>query len=138
MLMALVLLTMAALPAGLGSAQVEEPPAVPAGSFGVLRITWTFDEEGGVFFEGALAFAEVRKQGSKRVVMSSELPARSTLRRGRYQLRSWLRSCSGNCGELDRPSNKCRAPIIVPGARTLRVVVHTRADQPCTVTTRAK
>jgi len=79
---------------------------------------------GPLFIEGAVAFAEVVDDAgmlaaSGRIddylgeadLLRVELPP------GAYQVRSYVRSCDGNCGFLDPPTDGCELAVTLEPAR---------------------
>ncbi|KAA1416454.1 hypothetical protein F0U44_19275 [Nocardioides humilatus] len=50
---------------------------------------------------------------------------------GTYTLRAGLRPCGGNCGSLDRVTDKCRGDYEVEGE--VRLHVHLEAGRPCEI-----
>lgn len=102
-----------------------------SGTYGTLKVREHFDPGGGIPIEGYIPFVVVTRAGSGRVVLRAQPPLRGTLHRGRYRVSSYMRTCSGNCGELDQASNKCATSFRVKGARATTITVLRRADRPC-------
>jgi hypothetical protein len=63
--------------------------------------------------EGAYSYIRVVQADGSRVVAERRLPdsrrpsATLSLSADRYRLESWQRTCNGNCGDLDPPSERC-------------------------------
>jgi hypothetical protein len=93
------------------------PLAAAAGrraqSAGELIVREKFDIGQGVPTEGYVSYLVVRRSDSGQVVLrqSQDGPLRtdSVLPRGHYRLRSFIRTCDGNCGLLDSVTNRCAA-----------------------------
>jgi hypothetical protein len=107
---------------------------------GGLVVRERFDPTNGVPTEGWVSYLVVRHAVSGRVALrdsqAAPLHVDSVLSRGDYKLRSFIRTCSGNCGSLDPPSNACSAGFRLRAGDRIRATIHRDADQPCRVTFR--
>jgi WD40 repeat protein len=68
---------------------------------------------------------------------ASEPPFRVAVEPGRYTLAVWHRTCDGNCGYLDPPSDRCRAGLdLRPGSST-EVTIENSPGSDCRAVTRS-
>ena len=88
----------------------------------------TFYVEGSIWFArldaGDTVIAETKVDGNN---FSIKLPP------GFYRLTSYQRACSGNCGALDPPTDRCSAPLRIRPGKTLRALVFVRPGFGCEV-----
>jgi hypothetical protein len=121
-------LLLAVAPAARGAAQ-------QAGS---LVVHEKFDSSAGIPVEGYVSYLVVRRARSGEVALRESSPALlntdSVLARGRYRLRSFIRTCSGNCGFLDSPSNFCATTFRLGAGEVVKAKVLRDASH-CRVTT---
>jgi hypothetical protein len=108
-------------------------------SSGVLRIGERVLPSDSVFVEGAVEFVTLHRVSTGRLVVRRrfDMGAISLSRRlapGSYRVASWTQSCSGNCGHLDPPSNRCQRTVRVSAGRTLRVTVLSKVGAHCRLT----
>jgi hypothetical protein len=107
---------------------------------GSLVVKERFDPSNGVPIEGWVSYLVVRRAVSGRVVLrdsqAAPIHVDSILNRGAYRLRTFIRTCSGNCGSLDPPSNACSAELRMRAGDRIRATIHRDASQPCRVTLR--
>jgi len=93
------------------------------------------DPNGAVYFEGSLRY--VRVEGEAVAPMEWVTPSGETpldVPPGRYQVNAWERVCSGNCGNLDRITNRCSVVVDVPAQGSVRVVISWTVPMPCVMT----
>ena len=92
----------------------------------------------GVFTEGAMAFVEVYDAGGALVanaangdylesleLLSADLPP------GRYELRSYVRPCSGACPGMDPPTDECRVEVSIQPGQAVAVRIVRSVGVPC-------
>ena len=102
-------LAAAALSAACGG---EDTPA-PSQAVAELHVVQVWDETAGLYVEGVRSFIAVETTEGEEVLRSELEPtakaheATVRLDPGDYQLVSWQRPCSGNCGTLDPPTDRC-------------------------------
>ena len=131
-LIRLALLTLLVIGAGIAAAAgAEDRAQVVTGTFGTLSVREHFDPEGGIPIEGYVSYVTVKRAGSDRVLLRAQPPFRGTLHAGSYRVSTFARTCSGNCGNLDPPSNRCATSLRLVGGTTVRVRVIRRFDRPC-------
>jgi D-alanyl-D-alanine dipeptidase len=119
------------------------PAAVAQGPTGTLDFRRFLDLSRGPYIEGSVSFLRVvdargrlvleeRSSGRVRWRVKRRLP------RGRYRVTSFERPCSGNCGLLDPPRERCARRIrIFAGGRTgVRATV--RPHRGCRMRARAR
>lgn len=94
--------------------QTGSAPRYIEGSLSFLRLE---DLDGTVVFEGRWRGTYLQQQ----------------VEPGSYVLRHWLRSCSGNCGELHAPSDRCSREVRVDEGTTTRTMVHLRSKGNCSI-----
>ena len=106
-----------------------------AKSAGLLSVRETFDDSKGTPVEGYVSYLVVRRAGSGDVVIKESkaglVRSTSVLTRGAYRLRTYIRTCSGNCNFLDPPTNSCSAQFRIkgsPGGATEIVKAKIRRD----------
>jgi hypothetical protein len=109
---------------------------VVTGTFASLVVREHFDPEGGIPIEGYVSYVTVKRAGSDHVALRAQPPFRGVLPAGRYRVSTYARTCSGNCGNLDPPSNKCGTSLRLVGGTTVRVRVIRRFDRPCEIRVR--
>jgi hypothetical protein len=107
---------------------------------GGLVVKERFDPTNGVPTEGWVSYLVVRHAVSGRVALrdsqTAPLHVESVLSRGAYKLRSFIRTCSGNCGSLDPSSNPCSAAFRLRAGDRIRATIHRDARQHCRVSFR--
>ena len=105
---------------------------------GALHIREQATENGRFYVEGAYQYVSVRHVRTKRLVLRKRsavgLKANVTLAPGYYRIRSWTRTCSGNCDYLDQPSYACRRDVRVRVDRVLNATIHTAVSERCRIT----
>jgi hypothetical protein len=105
---------------------------------GTLTVTerWT---TGPFFIEGHVAFASINELGGRRIAEGRDDPLheRAILVRrlgpGRYRVAGWVRSCGGDCGVLDPPSEHCSAVVAIDGDTAVTFVRDHRGRGSCRV-----
>jgi hypothetical protein len=117
--------------ASMAGADGSAPLAHGGKGQGTLNVRERFDPEGGLPIEGYIPFAVVRKAGSGRVVLRAKPSFHRNLPAGRYRLSSYMRTCDGNCGFLDPPTNKCATTFELERRKTTTIRVLRRADRSC-------
>ena len=102
-----------------------------------------------VYIEGSVSFLRVVQTGSGEVLADGratdgvQVRGRDALfsravEPGEYRLVSYQRSCNGNCGILDPPSDRCDATVRVPAGDTLTATVVLGQNGGCTVRERSE
>jgi hypothetical protein len=100
-----------------------------------IEVRTEFDDSGGVYIEGFLSYVRVRGPGIDEEI-ELEVPESASFELeggGTYVMTSWVRSCAGNCGFLDPPSDRCEDMFAVGEGATLRVLITYRAGTPCEI-----
>jgi hypothetical protein len=76
--------------------------------------------------EGAFSYIRLERAGGA-TVAARRLPGSGkltlTVPPGTYRLASWQRTCDGNCGNLDPPSNQCARPFTLRKGGKLQAVI---------------
>lgn len=89
--------------------------------------------------EGAYHYVRVAgDSGSLKRRLSGERTPQSTLRlsAGAYRLESWQRTCDGNCGYLDQPSDRCDLGFDLKPRQRLEATITVRYGSGCTISVR--
>lgn len=98
-----------------------------------------FDPRGGTWFEGAVTYLKIRDVRSGNLLLrkrfNSRGRARGSVPSGRARVISYQRPCSGNCGELDPPTNRCARTVDFEDDPT-RLKIRSRADRDCRIRVR--
>lgn len=105
-----------------------------------LSVDQTYDQSAGLYIEGAISYVAVETSAGDEIAeeqlesTNERTGVTITLEPGEYVLRSWQRPCSGNCGELDKPTDRCESPFSLGpnGSLLARIVV--RAGEGCSIT----
>jgi hypothetical protein len=50
---------------------------------------------------------------------------------GRYTLSVWHRTCDGNCGLLDPPSDRCEQTLDLPAGEVVKLTIENSPGSPC-------
>ena len=93
----------------------------------------------GIYDEGAISYLRVRRASypqlvmrrryqGKRIRLDALLPAR------RYKLSSFVRPCSGDCQELEPPTDRCSAEFLLPPGREVMARIVTNDGSACRIT----
>lgn len=94
---------------------------------GQLVLREQFDPGEGIPIEGYVTYLVVRKAGSGAIALKQSEPAplrmTSVLTRGRYRLRTYIRTCDGNCDLLDLPSNSCSASFRLRAGKKVKATI---------------
>jgi hypothetical protein len=86
--------------------------------------------------EGAYHCVRVHgDSGSLERRLSDELTPQATLRlpAGRYRLESWQRTCDGNCGYVDQPSDRCAGRFELEPHRRLEATITVTYGSGCRI-----
>lgn len=88
--------------------------------------------------EGAYAYIRVEQPDGSKVVErrlsgSRQPSATVELADGRYRLLSWQRTCDGNCGYLDPPSDRCSGEFELRHDQRLAVTITVRYGSGCRI-----
>jgi hypothetical protein len=70
--------------------------------------------------------------GFRRATTSPVLDRR--VKSGSYRITSYQRACSGNCGQLDEPSDECEEIVDVDEQATVTVTILEGQTGGCTIT----
>ena len=118
-----------------------QPPASgePAdGEPASITVSATYDQSSCCYVEGFIPFVRIEGSGAdveKKFQFPDEGgPAEIVLEvpeGGEYTLESWVQPCSGNCGQLDPPTDHCSAIVAVPDGDDVQVDLTIRSAQPC-------
>jgi hypothetical protein len=86
--------------------------------------------------EGAYSYIRIeRATGAalteRRLAFSNRLMLR--VPPGAYRLMSWQRTCDGNCGYLDPPSNRCAVPFKLRPGEEVEVEIRVNFDSGCVI-----
>jgi hypothetical protein len=138
--LALASLALLALSACAGD---ESPdPAPDAVEVPVRQI---YDMSQGGYMEGSYSYVRVESLAGEKVIEKRFLegeklgPLRflstTTVRLapGSYRLVSFQRPCSGNCGLLDPPTDKCSREMVVAPDRSVEATITVRPGEGCSV-----
>jgi hypothetical protein len=109
-----------------------------------VRVELQYDTSQGAYVEGSFSYIRVERPDGERLFERrlSELSGKGPtfhstdhirLDPGDYQLISFQRPCSGNCGSLDPPTDRCKRRIHVRGDRTLTVRITAQPGQNCNI-----
>jgi hypothetical protein len=96
---------------------VQQPP-MPRPGRATLSVSQSGRGPG--YVEGAVSFFRVEQSG--KVIEELRLdrgPTVFTLPPGNYELRSFVRPCTGDCSRLDPPRDSCTAPFTAVAAQIL-------------------
>lgn len=120
------------------SAALVVPSFTGAASTGELRLRDRTTTTGMLYVEGAYQYVTVRRSRGHELVLRTRfgerLRKRLDLPAGYYTVRSWTRTCDGNCRFLDPPTLRCRGTFRVrPGRYVTATIVH-GVGVPCRVT----
>jgi hypothetical protein len=126
-----VALTATAL-AGCGGA-----PPRPAGEQpGELRIVEMTVPGSPIPIEGEFSYVRVSGEDGGSVVerrLDGEHELRLSLDAGRYTLSVWHRTCDGNCGLLDPPSDRCEEALVLSPQEVVLVTIENSPSSPCRI-----
>jgi hypothetical protein len=133
---ALVLMTL--ILASCASHPGPRPAAAPGASAGQLRITQV-KAGNAAPTEGALSYIRVERAAGG-TLLDRRLPGsqKVTLRLhpGAYRLVSWQRTCDGNCGNLDPPTDRCARPFTVKPHQKLEATIRVNFATGCVIVLR--
>jgi hypothetical protein len=117
-------------PPASGDPAEEEPASI--------TVSATYDESTCCYVEGFIPFVRVKGSGvdvEKKFEFPDEGGAAEVVlevpQGGEYRLESWVAPCSGNCGQLDPPTDHCSAIVAVPDGDDVQVDLTIRSTQPC-------
>ena len=119
-----------ALACALAAVAALAPEAAAQGESGRLRASTSFDTSRGRPIEGWLDFFRVRNSAGRLVFERQASRLDEPLASGRYRLRSFQRTCAGNCDRLDPPSPGCARELRIRAGAILRVRVHVAWHRP--------
>jgi hypothetical protein len=110
---------------------------VPSGS-GKLLVKQTLDLSGPLPIEGEYSYVRIEHLGGDRVAEHRLRDGRTTVRLGpgSYRLVSYQRTCDGNCGMLDSPSERCSSKFAISidnSSKPLSAAVRVRFGSGCTI-----
>jgi hypothetical protein len=101
-----------------------------------LLVKQSLDFSGGVPIEGEYSYARVESPDGEKVT-EERLPGngKDTIRLdpGSYRLISYQRTCDGNCGNLDPPSERCSSPFTISGDKSLGARIKVTFGSGCTI-----
>ena len=89
--------------------------------------------------EGSIPYVRIaRADGStvvqRRLNLTKRTPfADVRLAPGRYRLQSWQRTCDGNCGYLDPPSDRCSRWFRIHPGQMLKATITIRYGSGCSI-----
>jgi hypothetical protein len=120
-----------------GTACGSRQPRPPGAQTGELRIVEVHVPGSPVPIEGEFSYVRVSAVANGSVVAERRLdgdhPLRLRLDAGRYSLSVWHRTCDGNCGLLDPPSDRCEKTLEVPANDEVRVTIENSPGSPCRI-----
>jgi len=113
------------------ASRADGPAETAPAKAGLLKITQVTVGDA-IPIEGALSYIRIKSTGA---TVTRQLPAshQVTLRMapGAYRLMSWQRTCDGNCGYLDGPTDACWIDLDLAPGEHHRLVVDIAAGEPC-------
>jgi hypothetical protein len=110
-----------------------------------VSVRQIYDMSQGGYFEGSYSYVRVESLAGEKVIEKrfpegeklGPLRFLSTttvrLAPGSYRLVSFQRPCSGNCGLLDPPTDKCSREMVVAPDRSVEATVTVRPGEGCSV-----
>jgi hypothetical protein len=110
-----------------------------------VSVRQIYDMSQGGYFEGSYSYVRVESLAGEKVIEKRFLegeklgPLRflstTTVRLapGSYRLVSFQRPCSGNCGLLDPPTDKCSREMVVAPDRSVEATITVRPGEGCSV-----
>jgi hypothetical protein len=111
------------------------PPRPGGEQPGELRIVEVHVPGSPIPIEGE--FSYVRLSPSDGPAMEWRLSTAQELRQrlaaGRYTLSVWHRTCDGNCGLLDPPSDRCEETLVLRAQELTRVTIENTPGSPCRI-----
>jgi hypothetical protein len=82
-------------------------------------------------------FSYVRVEGDDGAPAERRLdpdsPLRLRLAAGHYTLSVWHRTCDGNCGLLDPPSDRCEETLDLAADEVLKLTIENAPSSPCRI-----
>jgi hypothetical protein len=142
----LIVLVLASLAlSACGGTETTDPGATTGPDAAGVRIRQIYDISKGMYVEGAYSYVRVedlsgkqlveRRLGDQRQLDEVTLVSTTTLNLdpGTYRLFSYQRPCSGNCGYLDPPTDRCSQRITVEPGTPLAVTVSVAPAEGCTI-----
>ena len=119
----------------LGVAGCGSHDSIPTGS-GQLHVQQLVAKGSPFPIEGAYHYVRVTgDSGSLKRRLSFERTPQTTLQlpAGDYRLESWQRTCDGNCGYLDQPSDRCETGFELQARQRLEATVTVDYGSGCTI-----
>jgi hypothetical protein len=121
----------------LGTTGCGGAPPRPAGEQpGELRIVETKVPGSPIPIEGEFSYVRVSGEDRDSVAerrLDGERELRLSLGAGRYTLSVWHRTCDGNCGFLDPPSDRCEEALVLSPQEVLRVTIENSPGSACRI-----
>jgi hypothetical protein len=134
--LAFALVSVSLLAAGCAKANGAAEGPSPAPQSGTLVVTQK--RSGPLFVEGSVGYVRLTRSGAATALFEVQVPSNGLTRSvlaGSYQLVSYQRICTGNCGHLGPPSITCSTSMRVPSGGAVNVTVNlTPASNRCTLT----
>jgi hypothetical protein len=116
------------------AARANGPAATAPANAGQLKIAQVTVGDA-IPVEGALSYIRIERETG--AALTRQLPGshQLTLRvpPGAYRLMSWQRTCDGNCGYLDPPSNRCVRPFTLRPGEKLDVAIRVNFASGCVI-----
>src|SRR5919199_3549405 len=82
-------------------------------------------------------FSYVRAAGEDGAAAEGRLDSEGTIRlrlaAGRYTLSVWHRTCDGNCGLLDPPSDRCEQTLDLAADEVVKLTIENAPSSPCRI-----
>jgi hypothetical protein len=111
------------------------PAATAPVNAGQLKITQVTDGDA-IPVEGALSYIRIERETGA-ALTERQLPGSHQLwlrvPPGAYRLVSWQRTCDGDCGYLDPPSNRCARPFPLRPGEELDVAIRVNFTSGCVI-----
>jgi hypothetical protein len=101
-----------------------------------LRIVEVHVPGAPVPIEGEFAYVRVSAADGYSVAerrLDGGRPLRLRVPPGRSTLSVWHRTCDGNCGFLDPPSDRCEATVALEAEEVLKVTIENTPGSPCRI-----
>jgi hypothetical protein len=87
-----------------------------------------------IAIEGEFTYVHVEAtDGGSFVERRLDDELRLPLAAGRYTLGVWHRTCDGNCGLLDPPTDRCEETLVLRGQEMTRVTIENTPGSPCRI-----
>jgi hypothetical protein len=114
----------------------DRSAAESRGDDGLLVVRERVVNTTGAYEEGAISYLKVKRISDGEVVVRRSYrgdPIRldERLAADRYKLISFVQPCSGDCSNLDPPTDRCAARVRIPRVGSVRAKIITNDGSPC-------